>query len=242
MRLTAADSNIYAAEKVDIRCPSGQMSELRQANREWFRPAAGKLKKYFLPWRVNRSGRRRRKDNVGAVRRRRNGSGEGGDQSCLTQIPSWPTPRRPGCWVPWTPDDAEWFAGRLPSCPDCRAAMAEFGQVPLRGAVEPLPGQGAAQRPPRMERPRLHRPQRKFEPGRDLGLGRAYALKATVGKDGLFDLSRALAWLRDNASDVHVEIGIDAVAGDEGFDRVRLRNGVFEPLEEKGTHVEVTPE
>ena len=120
--------------------------------------------------------------------------------------------------------------------------MAEFGQVPLRGAVEPLPGQGAAQRPPRMERPRLHRPQRKLEPGRDLGLGRASALKATVGKDGLFDLSRALAWLRDNASDVHVEIGIDAVAGDEGFDRVRLRNGVFEPLEEKGTHVEVTPE
>ncbi len=68
------------------------------------------------------------------------------------------------------------------------------------------------------------------------------ALKATVGKDGLFDLSRALAWLRDNASDVHVEIGIDAVAGDEGFDRVRLRNGVFELLEEKGTHVEVAPE
>ncbi len=37
-------------------------------------------------------------------------------------------------------------------------------------------------------------------------------LKATVGKDGLFDLSRALAWLRDNASDVHVEISIAAVA------------------------------
>ena len=25
------------------------------------------------------------------------------------------------------PDDAEWFAGHLPSCPDCRAAVAEFG-------------------------------------------------------------------------------------------------------------------
>ena len=24
-------------------------------------------------------------------------------------------------------DDAEWFAGHLPSCPDCRAAVAEFG-------------------------------------------------------------------------------------------------------------------
>ncbi len=32
-------------------------------------------------------------------------------------------------WVLGTldPDDAEWFAGHLPSCPDCRAAVAEFG-------------------------------------------------------------------------------------------------------------------
>ena len=43
-------------------------------------------------------------------------------------------------------------------------------------------------------------------------------LKATVGKAGFFDLNRALSWLRDNARDVHVEISIDAVAGDEGFD------------------------
>ena len=67
-------------------------------------------------------------------------------------------------------------------------------------------------------------------------------LKATVGKAGFFDLNRALSWLRDNASDVHVEISIDAVAHDEGFDRVKLRNGVVEPLEEGGTHVEVTLE
>jgi Anti-sigma-K factor rskA len=25
------------------------------------------------------------------------------------------------------PDDSDWFAGHLPSCPDCRAAVAEFG-------------------------------------------------------------------------------------------------------------------
>jgi hypothetical protein len=67
-------------------------------------------------------------------------------------------------------------------------------------------------------------------------------LKATVGKAGFFDLNRALSWLRDNASDVHVEISIAAVARDEGFDRVKLRNGVVEPLEEGGTHVEVTLE
>ena len=65
-------------------------------------------------------------------------------------------------------------------------------------------------------------------------------LKATIGKAGFFDLNRALSWLRDNASDVHVEISIDAVARDEGFDRVKLRNGVVEPLEEGATHVEVT--
>jgi anti-sigma-K factor RskA len=32
-------------------------------------------------------------------------------------------------WVLGTldPDDAEWFAGHLPTCPDCRAAVADFG-------------------------------------------------------------------------------------------------------------------
>ena len=32
-------------------------------------------------------------------------------------------------WVLGTldPDDAEWFAGHLPSCPDCRVAVAGFG-------------------------------------------------------------------------------------------------------------------
>lgn len=64
-------------------------------------------------------------------------------------------------------------------------------------------------------------------------------LKATVGKAGFFDLNRALSWLRDNASDVQVELTIDAVARDEGFDRVKLRNGVVEPLEEGGIYVDV---
>ena len=41
----------------------------------------------------------------------------------------------------------------------------------------------------------------------------------TVGPpvNGIFDLNRALSWLRDNASNVHVEISIDAVARDEGL-------------------------
>ena len=64
-------------------------------------------------------------------------------------------------------------------------------------------------------------------------------LKATVGKTSYFDLDGPLSWLRDNASDVHVELTIDAIARDEGFDRVKLRNGVVEPLEEGGIHVNV---
>jgi hypothetical protein len=67
-------------------------------------------------------------------------------------------------------------------------------------------------------------------------------LKATIGKAGFFDLNRALAWLRDNAQEVQVEIVIDATAREEGFDRVTLRNGVIEPIEEGGTHVEITLE
>lgn len=50
------------------------------------------------------------------------------------------------------------------------------------------------------------------------------------------------SWLCDNASDVRVETSIDAVARDEGFDRVKLRNSIVEPVEEGGTHVEVTLE
>jgi Protein of unknown function (DUF499) len=67
-------------------------------------------------------------------------------------------------------------------------------------------------------------------------------VKATVGKAGFFDLNRALAWLRDNAREVQVEISIEATAPDEGLDRVDLRNGVIEPLEESGAHVEITLE
>lgn len=67
-------------------------------------------------------------------------------------------------------------------------------------------------------------------------------LRATLGKDGFFDLNRALAWLRDNARDVDVDVTIVAAARDEGFDRVTLRNGVLEPLEEGATNVEITLE
>jgi Protein of unknown function (DUF499) len=64
-------------------------------------------------------------------------------------------------------------------------------------------------------------------------------LKATIGKTGFFDLNRALSWLRDHAAKVNVEVTIHAEAGEPGFDRVQLRNGVIEPLEEGGTNLGV---
>lgn len=67
-------------------------------------------------------------------------------------------------------------------------------------------------------------------------------LTATVGKSGFFDLNRALSWLRDNAEDVQVTVSISASGRDGGFDRVRLRNGVIEPLEEGAANVEVNLE
>jgi hypothetical protein len=67
-------------------------------------------------------------------------------------------------------------------------------------------------------------------------------LKATLGKTGFFDLTRALSWLRDHAAEVQVEVTIHAEAGEAGFDRVQLRNGVIEPLEEGGTTVGVDME
>ncbi len=60
------------------------------------------------------------------------------------------------------------------------------------------------------------------------------SVRASVTKAGFFDLNRALSWLRDNASTVQVELSIAAQAGESGFDRVQLRNGVVEPREESG--------
>jgi hypothetical protein len=67
-------------------------------------------------------------------------------------------------------------------------------------------------------------------------------VRASVTKAGFFDLNRALSWLRDNASTVQVDLSIAAEAGDSAFDRVQLRNGVVEPLEESGAQVHITLE
>jgi hypothetical protein len=55
------------------------------------------------------------------------------------------------------------------------------------------------------------------------------AITADITKPGLFNLGRALSWLREHADDVQVEINIRA----EGeFDAVECRNRLVEPLEE----------
>jgi hypothetical protein len=109
---------------------------------------------------------------------------------------------------------------------DWHAETAGPGAPELAATEEPTrtPGTTVSQPPPGKRADRVGRVE----------------VKATVGKAGFFDLNRVLSWLRDNAREVQVEISIEATAPDEGLDRVDLRNGVIEPLEESGAHVEIT--
>jgi hypothetical protein len=84
------------------------------------------------------------------------------------------------------------------------------------------------------------------EPGGDTGetpkpppadVIRVANLSARVDRDGIFDLQRALSWLREKAATVSVEIRIH-VEGD--LPRTEFRNGVMEPIEEKGHDVTVS--
>lgn len=67
---------------------------------------------------------------------------------------------------------------------------------------------------------------------------RSAALRITVeGGDGLFALNRVLSWLRDQSAAVEVEVTLRATGSGDGFDRVRFRNGVIEPIEEAGGEI-----
>ena len=68
---------------------------------------------------------------------------------------------------------------------------------------------------------------------------RHLALRARLDGRGMFGLTRALSWLRDESASLDVDVTIRAAAKEGGFDRVRLRNGVVEPLEEGGGTVQV---
>jgi hypothetical protein len=67
---------------------------------------------------------------------------------------------------------------------------------------------------------------------------RSAALRITVeGGDGLFALNRVLSWLRDQSAAVEAEVTLRATGSGDGFDRVRFRNGVIEPIEEAGGEI-----
>lgn len=68
---------------------------------------------------------------------------------------------------------------------------------------------------------------------------RNLALRARMDSRGLFGLNRALSWLREQSQSMDVEVTVRATSGEDGYDRVRLRNGVVEPLEEGGADPEV---
>lgn len=95
----------------------------------------------------------------------------------------------------------------------------------------PPPASGPGQKPS-VPAPPMPSP----EPGQSVSAAR---ISATVPKGGLFDLSRALSWIRDNADAATVKITIYARAAADGFDPVSLRNGVIEPLEESANDVDV---
>lgn len=64
-------------------------------------------------------------------------------------------------------------------------------------------------------------------------------LRLRLDSRGLFGLNRALSSLREQSSGLDIELTVRAKAKDNaGYDRVRLRNGVVEPLEEGGVSVE----
>jgi len=64
-------------------------------------------------------------------------------------------------------------------------------------------------------------------------------LRLRLDSRGLFGLNRALSSLREQSSKLDIDMTVRASAKNEtGYDRVRLRNGVIEPLEEGGVSVE----
>jgi hypothetical protein len=127
------------------------------------------------------------------------------------------------------------FARRLLDA--AKAPKTEAGDGTLPPAVIPISSEpGMKQEPPRT--PATPSTPEPSSPKPTDSVTRI-SLKATVGKTGFFDLNRALSWLRDNATEVHVAITVDADAGEPGFDRVKFRNGVMEPLEEGGATIEV---
>ena len=67
------------------------------------------------------------------------------------------------------------------------------------------------------------------------------ALRLHLDGSGLFGLNRALSWLREESQSLDIEVTVRATPKGTGFDRVRYRNGVTEPLDEGGVDVHEEP-
>jgi len=93
---------------------------------------------------------------------------------------------------------------------------------------EPVERQGGASSAPQPDRPRPRPDQRPRE----------VTLRVRVDGAGLFDLNRALSSLREQSTSVDVKLTVHAVAKGDGYEQVRFRNAVLEPLEESGAEVD----
>ncbi len=110
--------------------------------------------------------------------------------------------------------------------PELAASLAPATEPPTPGGAGPEPG------PDRGEPPAPRQPP----PGE---IVRNVAIRARLDGAGLFGLNRALSWLREQSRGLDIEVTVRASAHDAGYDRVRLRNGVIEPLEEGGADPQV---
>jgi hypothetical protein len=107
-----------------------------------------------------------------------------------------------------------------PPAPDDRGADEPDGDTTAR------PGPGGTGPQPE---PQLPRPDKPLEPSADrTGV---VQIDATVTGDGLFNLIRALTWLRDENPTMELRLSLRAERTG-GFDKVTLRNRLLEPLEE----------
>jgi hypothetical protein len=106
---------------------------------------------------------------------------------------------------------------------------------PAAPPIEPPTGHGPTPAPPTGDGPPVAPPASK-PPGPTDAISQA-ALRLRLDASGLFGLQRVLSWLRDESQSLDIEVTVRAIPKQGGFDRVRYRNGVREPLDESGIDI-----
>ncbi|MER0483117.1 DUF499 domain-containing protein [Streptomyces sp. Edi2] len=135
------------------------------------------------------------------------------------------------------------FGDRLPAdeidlSDDAAILWRDYAQKYVQAAAEPTaqqPESRAEARPQPTPSAQPAKPQGGTQGGGGPATGvqsdvvRVADVRATIERSGVFNLNRALSWLRGEVGPVRIEISIHA----EGeFDRGSFRNGFLEPLEE----------